>query len=111
MKLAVDKWLYLMFGLSLLFVGSGMLWLFIALEGAAQPLIVHFNNVDGITKIGTFVDIFWIVAVGVFIVGCNFAISFTLKKRDPFLAYLLAAVTLFLALLLFIGLAAIINAN
>ena len=85
--------------------------MFVSFRGASQPLIIHFDNIEGITRIGDIGDLLNIAGIGALIVLVNFAILYSLKSRDHFLANLFSVTTLFFVLLLFIGLAAIINAN
>jgi hypothetical protein len=87
-------------------------WAVIALRNTgSQLLILHFTGSDGITSIGTLSSI---VLFGIFSIAAaamNFAAAIELDSRDRFLGKFVAAATLGLAILLFIGTAAIINAN
>ncbi len=82
-----------------------------SLGGAAGPVILHFNDITGITQVGSartllFVGIFALVAAAV-----NVPIALELDRRDRVLGKLLAGSTLGLAVLLFIACAAILNVN
>ncbi len=90
---------------------GGFGWVLATLEGAAGPLILHFNDITGITQVGSlrtffFAGIFAFVAAAV-----NVPIALELDRRDRVLGKLLAGITLAVAALLFIACAAILNVN
>lgn len=102
---------------ALAFVAGGFVWALASFGArggggaAAGPFILHFNDVSGITQVGTagqfaFAGIFAAVAV-----VASFAVAFELDRRDRVLGKLMAAMTLMAAVLLFIACAAIINVN
>ncbi len=78
---------------------------------APVPLILHFNNLSGITAVGGMGSIAFMGILGVAVAVMNFAVALELYRRDRFLGKLTAAVTLAFAALLFIAFAAIISAN
>ncbi len=90
---------------------GGTIWVYFALRHIAPPLILHFNNLAGINQTGNLADLLEIGATGIVFVLVNFFIALELENRDAFGGKLLAAATLFLAILIFIGFAAIISAN
>lgn len=98
---------------ALLFVWGGAVWSRIVLHPVSEqsPLIVHFNDLEGITSAGTSAILVFVAVLGTAIVLMNFAIALALDERDRFLGKLTAAITLVLAILLFISFAAIINVN
>ena len=97
---------------SLVFAAGGFFWAFGALEGTASgPLILHFNDLQGITSIGSFGAILWMGALGIAIVVVNFFIALDLEARDNVLGKIIAATTLVMAILLFLAFAAIIKVN
>lgn len=75
------------------------------------PLIIHFNDLEGITAVGTPTSLAFMAALGTAVVVINSLIALELEERDRFLGKLTAAVTLVFAVLLFIAFAAIINVN
>jgi hypothetical protein len=93
----------------LLIVG-GCLWAYAALHNVSGPLILHFND-TGINQIGSLWEILWIGITGIVMVIINFCIAIELEARDWFLGKLLAAETLLLGVLIFVGFAAIISVN
>ena len=98
--------------LSFLFVLGGSLWADLALRGVANaPLILHFNDIDGITSVGSLATIIFIGLLGLAIVIMNFFIALEFDARDRFLGKFTAVLTLIFAILLFIAFAAIINVN
>lgn len=96
---------------SALFVVGGWAWAYAVLRNTTQPLIIHFNSEQGITRIGNFADLTAIGILGIVIVIVNCPLAFNLEERDRFLGKLVTAATLFLSILIFIGFAAIINVN
>jgi hypothetical protein len=102
------------FGLSLaslLFTLGGFVWALIALRGAGSSIVLHFNDIAGITSIGGFGLVEFMGIFGILVVFVNGAIAFEFDRRDPFLGKLIAALTLLLSILLFIGFASIMRVN
>lgn len=102
---------YGFFSASLALAGSGWIWAWFVLRGIQSPLIIHFSDYTGINQIGGMDDIHGIGATAVTVVVLNFILASTLRFRESRWAKLLAAITLFLAVLLFTVLAAIISVN
>jgi hypothetical protein len=100
-----------LFAASLAFVLGGTIWAYFVLRGTNTPLIIHFNDISGISQTGGVTDLLWFGLTGVVVVAVNFFISLELEARDWFWGKLLAVATLLFALLIFIGFAAIISVN
>jgi hypothetical protein len=102
-------------GLSLaavLFSAGGFLWAYFALRGVrTTPLILHFNDISGITSIGGISNLIFVGIFGLVITIMNVPIAIELDARDRFLGKLAAVSTLIFAILLFIAFSAIINVN
>ena len=96
---------------SFILILGGTLWAYFALRGIAQPLILHFNDLVGINQTGGVADLLQIGATGIVFVLINFFLTLELEERNVFLGKLLAAATLFLSILIFIGFAVIISVN
>lgn len=96
-----------------LFVLGGAVWSRSILRpvSALSPLIVHFNDLQGITAVGAPETLVFLAIFGMAVVIINFFIALALDDRDPFLGKLVAAVTLVFAVLLFIAYTAIIKVN
>jgi len=93
-------------------VAGAFVWSFMALESASSgPLILHFNDMEGITSIGSFGSILTMGVLGMIIVFINFFVALELEERDRVLGKIVAGMTLVLAVLLFLGFAAIIKVN
>ncbi len=98
------------------FIVGGFGWALVALGAfslglSGRPVILHFNDLSGITRIGTAADL---LTAGVFAfvaAAAGIAIAFELDRRDRILGKLAAATVLAAAVLLFIACAAIINVN
>ncbi|MEK7546685.1 MAG: hypothetical protein AAB536_00680 [Patescibacteria group bacterium] len=110
-KILRHKTVSIAFLLSFLFIIGGWLWAYFSLRKIQQPLIVHFNNSAGINQIGGLGDLAAVSAFGIVFLILDFLISLELDERDRFLGKLTAAAGLFLAVLIFIGFAAIISVN
>jgi len=97
---------------SFLLSGGGFLWAYFALRGVANaPLILHFDDIQGITSVGSMGTLIFMGILGLSIVLMNSLIAFELDVRDRFLGKLTAVVTLIFATLLFLAFSAIINVN
>jgi hypothetical protein len=101
---------------SLAFAAGGFFWALGVLGdtfgGATSgPLILHFNDMQGITSIGSFGNILWMGVLGVAIVVINFFIALDLEARDNVLGKIVAVMTLAMAILLFLAFTAIIKVN
>ena len=111
-KIADSKVVSITSLVALVFVVGGWLWAYFALHTIANsPLILHFNDITGITSIGSFSSLLFIGVLGVVVVVMNFFIALELDARDRFLARLTVAVTFIFAVLLFLAFAAIIAVN
>lgn len=97
--------------LSLLFSAGGFLWAFLALRAAGSQFVLHFNDIAGITSIGSFGLVEFMGIFGILIVFVNGAIAFEFASRDLFFSRLIAVLTLVFSVLLFIGFASIIRVN
>lgn len=81
------------------------------LARGSAPYILHFNDIDGITKVGGITNLILMGILGVFIVVLNFFIALELEARDKILGRMVAGLTLVMAILLFIGFVAILSVN
>lgn len=97
---------------ALFFFTGGFLWALLALHGLhGGPLILHFNDMAGITAIGGWDMFFFMGILGMLIAVINAAIAFELEPRSRFLARFIAVLTLAFSVLLFFGFVAIIRVN
>lgn len=94
------------------FVLGGFLWAYFTLRSVSQsPLILHFDDLEGITSVGALSAVVFVGILGLAATVMNFVIALELEARDRFLGKITAAVTLAVAVLLFISFAAILNVN
>jgi hypothetical protein len=97
---------------SLVLVLGGSIWAYSSiLSSGSAPFILHFNDIDGITKVGGIGDLVGMGILGVVIVVIDFFIALELEARDKILGKMVAGVTLIMAILLFLGFVAILNVN
>lgn len=97
---------------SLLLAGGGFIWAYVALSKiTGSPLVLHFDDIAGITSVGGSGSLVFMGALGLVIVLMNFAIALELEERDRFLGRMVTGITFVFAALLFISFAAIINVN
>ncbi len=91
---------------------AGLLMAYFGLWDAGNgPLIIHFNDMNGITNIGNLWDIILMGILGLIVTFINFFIAMELEERDRFLGKVVAAASVMFAVLLFISFAAILNIN
>ena len=97
---------------SFLLAAGGCAWAWVALGGmVSAPLILHFDDIEGITAVGTPASLIFMGVLGVAVVLMNFAIALELEERDRVLGKVTAGMTFIFAALLFMAFAAIINVN
>ncbi len=97
---------------SLAFASGGFFWALGALGGVISgPLVLHFNDMQGITSIGSFGNVLWMGILGIAIVLMNFFVAIDLEARDNVFGKIVAVMTLIMAILLFLAFAAIIKVN
>lgn len=90
---------------------TGGIWAISALSGRG-PVIIHFNDLQGITASGGLGSIYFAAIIGVLAVILNGLLAFALEDRGlVFFGRLTAVLTLALAVLLFIAFTAIISVN
>lgn len=96
-----------------IFVFAGAVWSRSILRPVSvlSPLVVHFNDLQGITAVGAPETLVFMAVFGMVVVVMNFFIALALDERDPFLGKLMSSVTLMFAILLFIAFTAIIKVN
>ena len=91
---------------------GGFLWGYFKLWSMrGGPLVLHFNDISGITEIGNLQDIVSLGILGIAITVINFFIAMELEERDRFLGKMVAVGSGFFAVLLFIAFAAILSIN
>jgi len=97
---------------SLCFVLGGFFWAYFDLRNAGSgPFIIHFNDVNGITSVGGLGTIVFMGIFGIVVVLMNSWIALEFEMKEAFFGKLLAALTLVLAVLLFVGFASIMAVN
>jgi len=110
-KFNEHKLIAVLCGIAMAFVLGSFLWLYGALHSIQGPLILHYNADRGVTQTGNFGSLMGIGILGVIMVAVDTAIALELADRDRFWGTFLAAMTLVLAVLLFIAVSAIIGVN
>jgi len=111
-KIKHHRLISLFFLVSLVLVVGGFSWAIAALTAAASgPIILHFNDMAGITSVGGFGDLVLMGILGIVIVVIDFFIALGLAERDGVLGKVVATTTLIMAVLLFLAFAAIIKVN
>jgi len=110
-KIKKHKLISIFLALSLVFVAGGFLWAWFSLGRTSSPVIVHFDDLYGITTatgrgVVVFAGIF-----GLAMVLVNASLAFEFEERNSLFGKLTAILTLALAILLFIAFAAILSVN
>lgn len=111
-----------LFAAAFAFVVGGFVWALVAIDmrtsggtggaiGSIRRIILHFNDIDGITRIGGIENLWYAGVFAMIAVGINYAIALELDVRDRIMGKIMAAVTLVAAILLFIACTAILSVN
>jgi hypothetical protein len=97
---------------SFVLVAGGFIWSAVVLSKiTAEPWILHFNDLDGITATGGLTTLIFMGILSLAIVCINFFIAMALDERDKVLGKIVASMTLLVAVLLFLAFVAILNVN
>jgi hypothetical protein len=94
-----------------LLVLAGFLWTMISFMMTGGPFILHFDDLQGITMISGRGFVVFMGIFGMAMVFINGNIALELESRESFWGKLIAALTVTLAVLLFIAFAAILSVN
>ena len=97
---------------SILFVLGGFVWAYSILKQiGANSYIIHFNDIDGITQVGSLQTLLFMGILGLIVAVMNAFVALELESRDHFLGKLTASMSLLFSILLFIAFATILNVN
>jgi len=96
---------------SAIFVVAGFIWAMVAPQKANGPLILHFDELRGITAVGGIGIIVFAGIFGMAVVVINGFLAMALEKRSLLFGKLTAVLTLVFAVLLFMAFAVIISVN
>jgi hypothetical protein len=112
-KILSHKFVALLSLVSCLLSLGGFIWAYFALRNAAStaPLILHFNDIRGITQVGGLGLVVFVGVFGIVVAIANTFIVFAFDERDVVFGKLIAVVTLVFSVLLFVGFASIISVN
>lgn len=94
-----------------LLVAGAIAWAFTALRTISSQIIVHFDQYVLVDRFGSIWDLAAIGGFGLVLIGMNALCAEALRERDKALAFFVAAATLVMSILLFIGFSSIIRAN
>ncbi len=110
-KIKTHRFVSILSGISLALVLGGIGWLYFAVRGIGTSLVLHFDDLHGITQTGGLGTFFAVGIFGLIVVCLNSAIALELEARTPFFGKFTAIITFVFAVLLFIGFSAIIGVN
>jgi hypothetical protein len=96
---------------SAIFVLAGFGWAMAMLGKITGPLVLHFNDLQGITSVGSMGVIVFGGVFGIVVVLVNSSLALEFEERNPFFGKLVAVLTLIFSILLFIAFAAILSVN
>ena len=105
------KWNNLSLTLGFVFVFGGWLWVYLKLRVIEMPVVILYNEVEGVTRAGEVGEFLKVLVFGLLVLVINFFISAELEERSQFWARLSSIFTVFLAVLIFIYFAAIVSVN
>ena len=110
-NIAKDKYLRVVFGLSLLVLIFNFVFSILYVGDVKTPLIIHFDSFNGIDFLGGRADVFGILTAGIVIVILNILLADFLYNRDRFLSFIFAFASLALSILILIAVSVIISVN
>lgn len=90
---------------------SAAIWASIALFSSNQPQILQYANSLGIFRIGSVWDILMLIFTGIVFAVADYFVAVSLHSRSRFLSILTSAVSLFVSILIFIAVSAMIGVN
>lgn len=102
--------LFLLLAGLLLNIGS-WIWLSLNIQPHLGQVFLHYNVLFGVDLVGPWYAVFALPLAGFFIILLNAALGWMLFKQDPFAAYLLNAVSIFVNILLLISTALLVFLN
>ncbi|MEK7137959.1 MAG: hypothetical protein AAB787_00470 [Patescibacteria group bacterium] len=105
------KWNNLSLALGFVLIFGGWLWAYLKLRVIEVPVVILYNEVEGVTRAGEVGEFLKVLVFGLLVLVINFFISAELEERSRFWARLSSIFTIFLAVLIFIYFAAIISVN
>lgn len=97
--------------LSLGLVIGGWTWAFLVLGDESQPLILHFNSLVRINLTGSLNDVLGFVVWSILALLINIALSFRMHRFNSVFGRIIASASILWAVLIFVGIAAIIRVN
>ena len=77
----------------------------------SYPLVLHFDNFNGVDVIGDTADFWGIWLGGIAYITLNFLLGEAMFKKERILSYVFLSINLLLALILFVITATIISVN
>ena len=111
-KFKENKIIYI---LNLVAIGISLISFFMVLLNLIgmvnRPIVMHFDDINGITQMGAFNDIIFITITGIIVTIINFFIALEIRKKDVFLAKIISIASILFAVLLFIAFTAILTMN
>jgi len=111
MTIFKDKYLRVIFALSLILLFFSLIFAYSQLANTSGPLIIHFDAYSGIDFFGGRLEIFGILISTLAIVFINGFLADFLYNRERFLSYLLGFGSLGLSILILIAASVIISVN
>lgn len=82
-----------------------------SLRGVSGPLIVHFNDINGIDLTGGLREIAYMAVFGILAAAADYFLAVALVKRSLFWGYFTASMAVAVALLISVALGVIISTN
>lgn len=111
MNIIKDKYIRVVGAVSLLILILAGVIFYLTLGLIEQPLIIHFDAYKGVDFLGSQMDVFGILAIGLITLLINFFLSDFLYNRERFLSYIFSFVSLLFSILILIIISVIINVN
>lgn len=111
MNILKDKYLRVVFAIAFVLFLFTLIFSIISFKDVAGPLILHFDSFKGIDFIGSKLQIFGVVLIGLIMLAVNFFLAEFIYVRERFFAYIISFSSLFLIILLLVAVVVISSVN
>jgi hypothetical protein len=102
---------FILLGVGLAFNVASWVWLLINIHPNLGQVFLHYNILFGVDLVGEWYSVFALPLAGLLIWFLNAALGWVLYKQDPFAAYILNAISIFINVLLLISAALLVFLN
>ena len=101
----------ILLSLGLSFNIASWVWLFLNIHSHLGQVFLHYNILFGVDLVGPWYMVFALPLAGLLIIFLNAILGWFLYRQDPFAAYILNAIAIFVNVLLLISAALLVFLN